>query len=137
VLLFALSSLARGGLAGKELDPQMSQIERQNMGLGRIWLMARDLRKVFEDALEFLAGDRARLAGLLIRSLDPPSGSDVEELWAAEAERRWLEIESGAVRTIPWEEVRIRLFRGWDRSGCHPAPPAPRRDKVRRGIVVR
>ena len=31
--------------------------------------------------------------------------------WAEEAERRWREIESGAVETIPWEEVRAKLFR--------------------------
>lgn len=35
---------------------------------------------------------------------------DVEELWAEDAERRWREIESGAVATIPWEEVRPKLF---------------------------
>jgi putative addiction module component (TIGR02574 family) len=34
----------------------------------------------------------------------------VEELWSIEAERRWQEIESGATQTIPWEEVRARLF---------------------------
>jgi len=28
-----------------------------------------------------------------------------------EAERRWREIESGTVDTIPWEEVRAKLFR--------------------------
>jgi len=36
--------------------------------------------------------------------------TEIEELWAVEAERRWLEIESGEVETIPWEEVRARLF---------------------------
>ncbi|MEA2464455.1 MAG: putative addiction module component [Acidobacteriota bacterium] len=41
----------------------------------------------------------------------PPTEAEVEELWADEAERRWREIESGAVETIPWEEVRARLFR--------------------------
>jgi len=36
--------------------------------------------------------------------------TELEELWAEEEERRWLEIESGEVETIPWEEVRARLF---------------------------
>ncbi|HSY48746.1 MAG TPA: addiction module protein [Thermoanaerobaculia bacterium] len=72
--------------------------------------MARDLQTMLGDALELSEGDRATLAGLLIESLEPPPDPDVEELWAAEAERRWLEIESGAV-TIPWEEVCARLFR--------------------------
>jgi hypothetical protein len=43
-------------------------------------------------------------------SRDPPD-PDVEEQWADEAEHRWREIESGEVQTIPWEEVRAKLFR--------------------------
>ncbi|MGH9422136.1 MAG: addiction module protein, partial [Thermoanaerobaculia bacterium] len=66
---------------------------------------------MFPDVFELSESDRATLAGLLLKSLDPPPDPEVEELWAIEAERRWLEIESGAVDTIPWEEVRARLFR--------------------------
>jgi putative addiction module component (TIGR02574 family) len=73
--------------------------------------MARDLREVFREAFDLSETDRATLAGLLIESLEPPPEPAVEELWAEEAERRWREIESGAVATIPWEEVRARLFR--------------------------
>jgi len=51
---------------------------------------------------------------LLIESLEVPGevDLDLEAAWAAETERRWREIESGAVKTIPWEEVRAKLFRG-------------------------
>jgi putative addiction module component (TIGR02574 family) len=73
--------------------------------------MARDLKDVFREAFDLPEAERATLAGLLIESLEPPPEPDVEELWAAEAERRWLEIESGAVEAIPWEEVRAKLFR--------------------------
>jgi putative addiction module component (TIGR02574 family) len=73
--------------------------------------MSRDLRDQFRDVFELPESERATLAGLLIESLDPPPDRDVEELWAAEEERRWREIESGAVETVPWEEVRARLFR--------------------------
>lgn len=74
--------------------------------------MARDLKEVFREAFELPETDRATLAGLLIESLESaPSDPDVEELWAEEAERRWREIESGSVATIPWEEVRAKLFR--------------------------
>lgn len=72
--------------------------------------MARDLKNVFREAFELPEADRATLAGLLIESLEPPPDPDVEELWADDAERRWREIESGAVTTIPWEEVRPKLF---------------------------
>jgi putative addiction module component (TIGR02574 family) len=73
--------------------------------------MSRDLRDVFRAAFDLPENDRATLAGLLIESLEPPPDPEVEEVWAAEAERRWREIESGAVETVGWEEVRAKLFR--------------------------
>ena len=38
-----------------------------------------------------------------------------------EAERRWQEIESGTAKTIPWEEVRARLFAGREPPSAKPA----------------
>jgi putative addiction module component (TIGR02574 family) len=73
--------------------------------------MARDLREVFREAFELPEHERATLAGLLIESIEDPPDPDVEEQWAIEAERRWREIESNEVQTIPWEEVRAKLFR--------------------------
>jgi putative addiction module component (TIGR02574 family) len=73
--------------------------------------MSRDLKKVFQEAFDLPESDRATLAGLLIESLEPPPEPDVEEVWAEVAERRWSEIEAGTVETIPWAEVRARLFR--------------------------
>jgi putative addiction module component (TIGR02574 family) len=73
--------------------------------------MARDLRKVFREAFELPENDRATLAGLLIESIEAPPDPEVEEQWAIEAERRWRQIEGGDVETIPWEEVRAKLFR--------------------------
>ncbi|HVF21534.1 MAG TPA: addiction module protein [Pyrinomonadaceae bacterium] len=75
--------------------------------------MATQLTQVFNDALQLSDSERATLVGLLIESLEASDGSDeeVEAAWAAEAERRWQEIESGAVKTIPWDEVRAKLLR--------------------------
>jgi putative addiction module component (TIGR02574 family) len=73
--------------------------------------MARDLKKLFREAFDLPENDRATLAGLLIESLEAPPDPDVEEAWAEVAERRWREIESGSVQTIPWEEVRAKLYR--------------------------
>jgi len=74
--------------------------------------MAAELDQVFNDALELSESERATLVGLLIESLEPSEETDpeVEAAWAAEAERRWQEIESGQVKTIPWEEVRANLL---------------------------
>jgi putative addiction module component (TIGR02574 family) len=73
--------------------------------------MARDLKQLFREAFDLPEDERATLAGLLIESLEPPPDPDVEQAWADEARRRWEQIESGAVQTIPWEEVRAKLFR--------------------------
>jgi putative addiction module component (TIGR02574 family) len=72
--------------------------------------MATELRQLFREALELTDNDRATLAGLLIESLETEIDPDVEAAWAEEAERRWKEIESGTVKTIPWEEVRAKLL---------------------------
>ena len=68
--------------------------------------MARDMVTLFREALELSEIDRATL----IESLEPPPDPRGRELWSVEAERRWQEIEAGAVQTILWEEVRARLF---------------------------
>jgi putative addiction module component (TIGR02574 family) len=47
---------------------------------------------------------------VVMNEFESPLDAEVEELWSIEAERRWQEIESGAAQTIPWEEVRERLF---------------------------
>ena len=71
--------------------------------------MATELNQLFREALELTDNDQATLAGLLIESLELPPDPDVERAWAEEAERRWQEIQSGKVQTIPWEEVEQTL----------------------------
>jgi putative addiction module component (TIGR02574 family) len=58
--------------------------------------------------------DRASVAGALIESLHGPADPQAEEAWDVEIRRRVEELESGAVKTIPWREVRERLFRGFE-----------------------
>ncbi len=56
---------------------------------------------------------RARLAKVLLLSLDEVDDGDVNGIWAEEAERRYLEIERGDVVPIPsadvLSEARARL----------------------------
>jgi putative addiction module component (TIGR02574 family) len=73
--------------------------------------MATELRQLFREAMELTDNDRATLAGLLIESLETETDPDIERAWAEEAERRWQEIQSGKVQTIPWEEVRAKLLK--------------------------
>ena len=74
--------------------------------------MATELTQLFREAMELTDNDRATLAGLLIESLEMPPDPDVEKAWAEEIERRWKEVESGRVQTIPWEEVKAKLLSG-------------------------
>jgi Putative addiction module component. len=43
--------------------------------------------------------------------LGPTSELDVEAAWPAEIQRRLVEIDSGTVELIPWDDVRLELFR--------------------------
>ena len=72
--------------------------------------MPKDFNEIFRDAADLPEHDRATLAGLLIESLESEPDPDVEAAWAAEIERRVADLETGAVKTIPWEEVRQRLL---------------------------
>ena len=72
--------------------------------------MPKDFKDIFRDASDLPERDRATLAGLLIESLEGEPDPGVEAAWAAEIERRVAELDSSAVKTIPWEEVRQRLL---------------------------
>jgi putative addiction module component (TIGR02574 family) len=45
----------------------------------------------------------------LLDSLDTDVDEDAEAAWASEVNRRVAELDSGAIKTIPWAEVRRRL----------------------------
>ena len=72
--------------------------------------MPKNFKDIFRDAAELSERDRATLAGLLIELLESESDPEVEAAWAAEIERLVAELDAGAVKTIPWEEVRQRLL---------------------------
>jgi putative addiction module component (TIGR02574 family) len=72
--------------------------------------MGRKLHELYREAADLPEGDRAELAGLLIESLESEPEEGVEAAWAEEVERRVREIDSGQVKTIPWEQVRAELF---------------------------
>jgi putative addiction module component (TIGR02574 family) len=59
------------------------------------------------DALRLPREERARLAEALITSLDEES--KIERAWSAEIKRRVEELRSGAIGSIPAEEVFAEL----------------------------
>ena len=73
--------------------------------------MAASREDLFQRALALRESDRADLVGALIRSFDSDVEEGVEEAWRVEIERRAHELESGAVKSIPWAVVRECLAR--------------------------
>jgi putative addiction module component (TIGR02574 family) len=73
--------------------------------------MVRSARELFQEAMRLDPEERATLMRLLIESLDAESEEGVEDAWRVEIERRMAELDAGSVETIPWEELRARLYR--------------------------
>ena len=73
--------------------------------------MAASKDDIFRTALGLPEAERADLIGALIDSLDAEVETGVEQAWRAEIDRRSQELESGAVKSIPWDIVRQRLAR--------------------------
>lgn len=75
----------------------------------RIGGMRGSAKKVLKEALELTEKQRADLAYNLLRSLDGKKDPGVEEAWNATLAERVDELESGAVRAIPGDEVHRRI----------------------------
>jgi putative addiction module component (TIGR02574 family) len=64
---------------------------------------------ILKEALRLPSGERAALAASLLDSLDTAVDEDAAAAWVIEVNRRVAELESGAVKAVPWAEVRRRL----------------------------
>jgi len=64
---------------------------------------------LFDEAVSLPIEIRAQLVDKLLRSLHPIQ-KEIDELWAAEAEKRVEEIRSGKVKTINGDEVFRRIL---------------------------
>ncbi|MBI2525035.1 MAG: addiction module protein [Candidatus Rokubacteria bacterium] len=81
--------------------------------------MSPKAEKVLLEALRLPQKARAEIAGSLIQSLDERVDEDAEAAWANEIERRIRDVESGAVKLVPWSQVRRALHRK-SRGGSKP-----------------
>jgi len=72
--------------------------------------MSPTVEKLFREASDLPDTERAELAGMLLESLEGERDEGVEAAWAEEIERRVRQIDRGEVKTIPWEEVRTKLY---------------------------
>lgn len=72
--------------------------------------MERHAEAVLKEALTLPEDDRADIAGALLESLQPAEEADVEAGWRQEVAARVAALDAGEVETLPWEELRNRLF---------------------------
>ena len=71
--------------------------------------MKQDPSNLLKEALKFPPEGRAALAGALLDSLDQTLDQDAEAAWEAEIDRRLRDLDSSAVRPIPWSEARLKI----------------------------
>jgi putative addiction module component (TIGR02574 family) len=71
--------------------------------------MAEDATELLTHALKLPPAARAALAGSLIDSLDTEIDEDAEEAWRNEISLRVRDLDSGAVPTVAWDQVRRQL----------------------------
>jgi putative addiction module component (TIGR02574 family) len=68
-------------------------------------------KQLYDRAMHLNEEARAELIGMLLESLEIRSDEGVEAAWLKEIERRVAELDSGAVESVPWTEVRSRVFK--------------------------
>lgn len=73
--------------------------------------MAKSVEQIEAELLNLPSRERARLAEVLISSLD--EDAEIEQAWSEEIARRAAELRSGKVKTVPakqaFEALRSRL----------------------------
>jgi hypothetical protein len=67
--------------------------------------MATTVEQLAEQAMSLPSESRARLADLLVESLDGAELGRIEELWLNEAKQRRDEVRAGTVKTIPGDQA--------------------------------
>lgn len=63
------------------------------------------VEQLIAEAMTLPSESRARLADLLVESLQGDALGDIEQLWLTEAKRRRDEVRSGTVATIPGQKA--------------------------------
>ena len=71
--------------------------------------MAATFKQLTHEALELPVQERAKLAQVLISSIDEVTAEDMSSAWDAELKKRVREIREGRVKGIPAEEVFAKL----------------------------
>ncbi len=70
--------------------------------------MTPEFSKLLDEASMLPLDEQAALAQSLISNLEGKMDEEVRAAWDEEIKKRVADLDSGAVKTIPWEEVRER-----------------------------
>ena len=65
-----------------------------------------DFRSVLSAAQQLPEPDRLRLIDALWETVPAESEAPFSDEWAGEIERRVAELQAGAVKTVPWSQIR-------------------------------
>jgi putative addiction module component (TIGR02574 family) len=71
--------------------------------------MTQQASELLQKALSLSEEERAELAGSLLESLDAGVDEAAEAAWNQEIARRIEDLDSGEVKTVPWDTVRSRI----------------------------
>ena len=68
--------------------------------------MSAVLKQVIENIEGLTSGEKALVAHCLISSLEIRHDESVDNAWAELAEKRFHELETGAVKGVSWNEIK-------------------------------
>jgi len=71
--------------------------------------MSLAFKQVIENIKELTQGERAMIAHCLISSLDSSQNDSVDYEWSKLSEKRLLDLETGVVKGISWENVKSKV----------------------------
>lgn len=70
-----------------------------------------NIKDLIQEAEALPVEERALVVDSLLRSLNPPEESKIDKKWAAVAAKRLEEVRSGAVESVPGEDVFARIWK--------------------------
>ena len=67
-------------------------------------------KRVIENIKSLSADEKALIAHCLISSLESSNDEEVDDKWLKISEKRLLELESGEVDGVSWNDIRSRVI---------------------------
>ena len=73
--------------------------------------MSRELQQVIKNIENLSSDEKALVAHCLISSLETKQDDSVDQAWGELAQQRFSELESGTVKGVSWDEIKLRIRR--------------------------